>query len=175
MAINPAKIGGKSKYRQQIIEKHHLDHPDKCINFLREDTFGKPHSRSGWEYRFAQYCDKNLNVVLWGLEIVVIKYESRILMAEGKQQTSRRYYTDFYMEVKGQDGKVIKYVIEVKPKAETMPPVPPKRKTAKGMARYENAKKTYVTNQDKWNYATKWCKSKGMVFKIITEDELFQK
>jgi hypothetical protein len=171
MAVNPASISNK-KYRQGVFKP---SNPKKCINILREDVFGKPIYRSGWENRFMHYCNENENVLVWGCEVVVVNYDSQIALMEGKSRTKRRYYLDFYMELRNADGSISKKIIEVKPKAETLPPKPPKRKTAKGMARFENAKKTYVTNQDKWKHAERWAKANGMEFVIITEDDLFPK
>ena len=60
------------------------------------------------------------------------------------------------------------YLIEVKPKKQTKPPVKPKRQT-KGYIReaYE-----YAKNQSKWKAATEYCLDRGWEFKVITEKEL---
>lgn len=168
--INPAGIGGGSRYHQGVFKPRH---PEKCINLLRPDIFKPPIFRSGWERRFQTWADENVNVVAWGCEIVVISYFCRLKAAQGADRVKRRYFTDFYLEVKGADGKIVKMVIEVKPKKETKLPTEPKRKTAKSIARYDKEVMTYSVNEDKWRQAERFCAAHGMVFKLITEDELF--
>ena len=61
-----------------------------------------------------------------------------------------------------------KWIVEVKPKAQTRPPKTPKRKTS----RYINEVRNYAVNDAKWKNATEYCKDRDMEFIIITEDEL---
>jgi len=108
------------------------------------------------------YCDKNDKIVEWGSEEFFIPYRSPL---DGKLH---RYFPDFYVKVKQSDGKTKKWVIEVKPKAQTKPPKTPKRKTK----RYINEVRTYAVNDAKWKNAIEWCENKDMEFIILTEDEL---
>ena len=108
------------------------------------------------------YCDTNPNVLRWASEEFSIPYVSPV---DGKVH---RYYPDFLIEVKEQNGKVKKYVVEVKPKKQTQPPVQGKRVTKSFI--YET--KTYAVNQAKWKAASEFCLDNGVEFKIITEDEL---
>jgi hypothetical protein len=65
------------------------------------------------------------------------------------------------------DGKLITYILEVKPLAQTKMPVQ-KRKTK----RFIQEAATYAVNQEKWRAADLFCREHGWQFKIITEKEL---
>jgi hypothetical protein len=62
-------------------------------------------------------------------------------------------------------------ILEVKPKAQTQEPTPPKRKTK----RYINEVFTWGVNQAKWRAAEEFCKDRGWQFRLITETDLFKK
>ena len=79
-----------------------------------------------------------------------------------------RYFPDFYLKVKEQNGTIKKYVIEVKPLKQTVEPQPPKRRTKKYL--YEAME--YAKNQAKWKAAREFCEDRRYEFKIITEKEL---
>ena len=67
--------------------------------------------RSLWERKFMVYCDRNDAILEWGSEEVIIPYRSPL---DGRMH---RYFPDFYVKVKQQDGSIKKLLIEVKPKA----------------------------------------------------------
>tara|TARA_B100000927_G_scaffold288897_1_gene284409 strand:+ start:1375 stop:1806 length:432 start_codon:yes stop_codon:yes gene_type:complete len=117
--------------------------------------------RSLWERKFMVYCDRNEKIVEWGSEEFFIPYRSPL---DGK---IHRYFPDFYVKVKTPRG-LKKWIVEVKPKAQTRPPKTPKRKTS----RYITEVRTYAINDAKWKNATEYCKDRDMEFIIITEDEL---
>ena len=73
--------------------------------------------RSLWELKFMKWCDKNVNIMEWSSEEFFIPYRSPL------DNRIHRYFPDFYMKVKESNGKVEKYVIEVKPKRQCSPPV----------------------------------------------------
>ena len=77
------------------------------------------------------------------VDIVTLTYISPV---DGRPH---RYYPDFLIEVKEKSGKLKKYVIEIKPKKQTQPPVKKKRVT-KG---FILEAKTYAVNQAKWTAA----------------------
>ena len=118
--------------------------------------------RSLWERKFMVYCDMNDKIVEWGSEEFFIPYRSPL---DGK---IHRYFPDFYVKVKTKQGTLKKWVVEVKPKAQTRPPRTPKRKTKN----YINEVRTYAINDAKWKNAIEYCKDRNMEFIIITEDEL---
>ena len=117
--------------------------------------------RSLWERKFMVYCDRNDKIVEWGSEEFFIPYRSPL---DGK---IHRYFPDFYVKVKTPRG-MKKWIVEVKPKAQTKPPKIPKRKTS----RYITEVRNYAVNDAKWKNATEYCKDRNMEFIIITEDEL---
>jgi hypothetical protein len=121
--------------------------------------------RSSYERKFFQWCDANPKVLEWSSESIVIQYFDPV------KNKRRRYYPDVYMLVKGRE-KNQQFVIEIKPFKETHPPINRGKKKKKTLL-YEE--RTYATNNAKWKAAINWCNRMGMVFKIITERELFNK
>jgi hypothetical protein len=119
--------------------------------------------RSSWERKFCTWCDLNENILEWGSEEFSIKYFDPV------KNKVRRYYPDFIIKVAEKTGKIKTYVIEIKPKKQTMPPNPnPKKKTKSWL----NEIYTWETNNAKWKAADEFCKDHLLEFKIITEDEL---
>ena len=118
--------------------------------------------RSSWERKLMVYCDTNKDVLEWGSEEVIIPYLSPW---DGQVH---RYFPDFYVKVKQNTGTIKKFIIEVKPKNQCVPPVESRKKTKKW---YKEAK-AWGINSAKWKYATEWCDKNDMEFKILTEDHL---
>ena len=118
--------------------------------------------RSLWELKFMKYCDSNINILEWGSEEMYVWYRSPV------DNRPHRYFPDFYIKAKESNGKIKKYIIEVKPKKQTAPPAKPKRQT-KG---YLREAFEYARNQAKWKAANEWCLDRGFEFKVLTEKEL---
>jgi hypothetical protein len=118
--------------------------------------------RSLWERKYMVKCDTDENIISWESEERAIPYRSPI---DGK---IRRYFPDFLVKERMSDGTIKKYMIEIKPKKQTVPPQVPKRKT-KGYL-YESME--YAKNQSKWDAAKKWCADNGYEFRVLTEDDL---
>jgi len=136
-------------------------HKRKFIPIFPEKYTGDPTNiimRSSWETRFASWCDKNPSVLKWSSEETIIPYrcptDNRI----------HRYFVDFKITVS--TGKT--YIIEVKPAAQTQPPIYPGRQTQ----RYITESLTFMKNQAKWEAANEFARDRGWEFKIITEKEL---
>ena len=121
--------------------------------------------RSLWERTFMKYCDTNENILEWFSEEIAVPYRSPI------DNKIHRYFPDFYIKVKESNGSIKKYIIEIKPKKQTVEPIPQKRKT-KGYI-YEVYE--YAKNQAKWKAAEEWCADRGYEFKVLTEHELYGK
>ena len=66
------------------------------------------------------------------------------------------------------NGQIKTYVIEVKPKRQTIAP----KKKSRVTKSYIYECKTYAVNQAKWKAAVEFCEDRRINFKIITEDEL---
>ena len=118
--------------------------------------------RSSWERKFCQWADKKENVISWASEEINIPYISP------KDNRVHKYYTDFLIKVKESSNRIKTYVVEVKPKKQTLPPKKRKRITKS----YIYECQTYAVNQAKWRAASEFCKDNRIEFKIITEDEL---
>jgi hypothetical protein len=118
--------------------------------------------RSLWERTFMRYCDTNENILEWFSEEIAVPYRSPI------DNKIHRYFPDFYIKVKESNGSIKKYLIEIKPKKQTIEPQVQKRKT-KGYI-YEVYE--YAKNQAKWKAAEEWCADRGYEFKVLTEDDL---
>lgn len=119
--------------------------------------------RSSWELKFMQYCDRNENVLEYASEEFFIPY------FDPTTNKVRRYFPDFIIKVKDKNGNIKKYLIEVKPKRQTLVPKETKGKRKKT---YINEVLTYNKNLAKWKAAQEWCADRLIEFKIITEEEL---
>ena len=118
--------------------------------------------RSCWERKFCQWADKKESVISWASEEINIPYISP------KDNRVHKYYPDFLIKVKESSNRINTYVVEVKPKKQTLPPKKRKRITKS----YIYECQTYAVNQAKWRAASEFCKDNRIEFKIITEDEL---
>ena len=139
----------KSKYYPSFPKKYKGD-PNNII------------CRSSWERKMCRWCDLNENVLQWGSEEFSIPYVSPI------DNRVHKYFPDFIVKLRENSGRTKTYVIEVKPKKQTRPPKPGKRKTKSFI--YETME--YAKNQAKWKAAEEFCADRMIEFKIITEDEL---
>ncbi|MCS7317024.1 MAG: TnsA endonuclease N-terminal domain-containing protein [Candidatus Dojkabacteria bacterium] len=128
-----------------------------------------PIARSSWEYEFMKFLDSNPYVVEWFSEGIKIPYINPFRTVEEKRPIVWYYYPDFFVKLQ-KDGKTWCEIIEIKPYKQTIQPIKHKYKTQK---LFENEMKTYILNQEKWKAAYNFCKSKGWIFKVITEKDLF--
>ena len=117
--------------------------------------------RSLWERKFMRYCDFSNNILEWASEEISIPYRSPI------DRRIHKYFPDFYIKVQESNGKTKKYLIEIKPKRQTQPPV---KKSSKKAYIYEAHE--YAKNQAKWKMAKEFCKDRLWEFKVMTEKEL---
>ena len=116
-----------------------------------------PVYRSSWELAMMTFLDSHPSVIQWASESIKIPYVNPLT---GKKS---QYVPDFLVLYKDKNGKQHAELVEVKPKKEAM---------------LENAKSKrdkafLIVNQAKWQAALLWCKKSGVVFRLITEDELF--
>ena len=139
----------KGKYQPSYPKKYKGDHTNIIY-------------RSLWERKFMRYCDLNENILEWGSEEIVVPYRSPI------DNRYHRYFPDFYIKYKDNNGKIKKSIIEIKPYKQCIEPKVQKRKT-KGYI-YEVVE--YAKNQAKWEAAKEWCLDHGYEFKVLTENEL---
>lgn len=122
-----------------------------------------PSYRSSWELYFFQWCDRNPNVLEWAAEAVVVPYISPL------DKKVHRYFVDNVLILK-EGRNNVKYLVEIKPYKQTIPPNTTRRKKKETLL-HEQA--TYQVNQAKWEAANIWAKRNGYKFIILTEKELF--
>ena len=139
----------KSKYKPEYPQKY-KGNPNNII------------CRSSWERKFCRWCDLSENIISWGSEEFYIPYISPV------DNRVHKYFPDFIIKVREQNGEIKTYVIEVKPKKQTVPP----QKKSRGTKSYLYECKTYAVNQAKWKAAKEFCADRLIEFKIITEDNL---
>ena len=119
-----------------------------------------------WAFRelyFFQWCDRNPNVLEWASEAVIVPYISPL------DNKVHRYFVDNILILK-EGSKNVKYLVEIKPYKQTIPPNATRRKKRETLL-HEQA--TYEVNKVKWEAANEWAKKNGYKFIIITEKELF--
>lgn len=118
--------------------------------------------RSTWECRVMEWLDRNPDIISWASEELTVPYISPV------DSRWHRYFPDFLVKVRTKEGKLRTMMIEVKPKKQTKPPEPQKRKTKQ----YINEVVTWGVNQAKWKAAEEYCADRGWEFHILTEDHL---
>lgn len=145
----------ESKYNQG---RFHPQNPEKYKGDVKNIIY-----RSSWEVHFMRYCDRNSSILEWGSEEFWIPY------LDPTTNKVRRYFPDFFIKLEDNNKQIRKYIVEVKPKRQTKPPVQSSKKKTKT---YINESITYEKNIAKWKAAKEWCADRMIEFKIITEDEL---
>lgn len=118
----------------------------------------KVYYRSLWERQVFKWCERNPQVLRWSSEETVIPYKCKT------DNRIHRYFVD--VKIKLDTGET--YLIEIKPKKETIAPKKPARQTKK----YVTEVMTYVKNQSKWEAAEEYCMQRGWKFVVWTEDTL---
>lgn len=119
--------------------------------------------RSSWELYFMYWLDTNDTVLEWKSEEVIVPYISPV------DEKYHRYFVDFWAKMKTKNGPK-EFLIEIKPKNQTMPPKPQKRTTKQ----YIDKITTWSINEAKWKYAQEYAEQNNMIFQILTEDQLFK-
>jgi hypothetical protein len=118
---------------------------------------GVPKYRSSWEWAFMNFCDDNDNIIQWASEPVRIPYRHPLT---GKTTT---YVPDFIVTYRGPNNTTRAELIEIKPKSQS---VIEEKQSQRDRA-------VVAINYAKWAAAQAWCKRNGLVFRIITEADIF--
>lgn len=132
-------------------------HPEKYIGDATHIVY-----RSSWELEFNKYLDGNPNIMRWNSEEIAIPY------IKPTDNRVHRYFPDYWIEYRNKSGQIVQEIVEVKPSSQVAPP------TGRGSRQtrlYEAT--THAVNQAKWSAAAEWCKQRGLLFRILTEKELF--
>ena len=133
--------------------KYKIKHPEKYLGDYTKVVY-----RSLWERQAFKWCENNPKVKLWNSEEIVVPYKSTV------DKKLHRYFVDLLIQLDNKET----YLIEIKPKNQTVPPKKRSRKTKK----YINEVVTYAKNQDKWEAATQFAEHKGWKFQVWTEETL---
>ena len=138
-----------SKYAQGVFQ---IKNPEKYVGNK------SPTYRSGWEFVFMQFCDNNPSIIQWASEAIHINYRNPLT------NKNTIYVPDFLIVYVDKTGKKHAEVIEVKPTKET---------TLEAAGRSPRAQAAAIVNMAKWEAARAWCKHQGLVFRVVTENEIF--
>ena len=112
--------------------------------------------RSLWERNVCKFCDETPNIIKWSSEEISIPYVSPL------DKKVHNYYPDFLIQFKNSAG-LQNWMVEVKPKKQTY--------LKENASKKEKA--TWIINTAKWQAAKKYCDIHNIVFKIVTEKDLF--
>ena len=118
-----------------------------------------PRYRSSWEWAFMNFCDNNPSVMQWASESIQIPYRHPLT---GKNTI---YVPDFFIVYNSKGKKRIAELIEVKPNNQTK---------LENIGKNVQNQAAYIVNKAKWEAAGKWCKNKGIRFRILTESDIFK-
>lgn len=132
--------------------KYTCKNPEKYIGG-RTPTY-----RSSWEFAFMRFCDLNENVTRWASEAIRIPYRNPL---SGKMTI---YVPDFFVAYTDKNGKEKVELVEVKPFSQS---------DINRLGNSNTNKLHYVVNQAKWSAARAWCKQKGIVFRVVNEQDIF--
>ena len=132
--------------------KFNVKNPDKYVGNKM------PTYRSSWEFAFMRFCDEHTSVAQWASEAIKIPYRHPFT---GKHTV---YVPDFFIVYVDKKGKQKVELIEVKPASQSF---------HERVGKSKQNQSAWVVNQAKWSAASAWCKQKGIIFRIVTEDDIF--
>jgi len=123
-----------------------------------EGDFRRIEYRSLWERQVFRFCDDNDAILRWSSEEVVVPYRCKT------DNRVHRYFVDLKITFSNGDT----YLIEIKPKKETLEP----KKRASKSKGYLTEVLKYVKNMSKWESANEYAKQRGWKFEIWTEETI---
>lgn len=138
-----------SRFAQSV---YAVQHPQKYVGQK------VPYYRSSWELAFMRMCDSHPSILKWANESVKIPYLNPLT------NKWSNYVPDFMIQYMDKGGTTHVELIEIKPKNQT---TLESAKTAKNRA-------ATVVNSAKWTAAQEWCQRKGIRFRVLNEDQIFQ-
>jgi hypothetical protein len=119
---------------------------------------GVPRYRSAWEMTVMLFCDNNPSVQQWASESIKIPYRDPLT---GKHTV---YVPDFFVVYIDKYQKKHAELWEIKPAKHTV-----LEKVGKNP--YDQAQ--FVKNQAKWQAASAWAKQNKILFRVITEGDIY--
>jgi hypothetical protein len=106
------------------------------------------------------FCDTNPSILKWASEAVQLPYRDPLT---GKQTI---YVPDFFIQYANKHGQVLTELVEIKPASQQI-------LERVGKNKYNQAQ--FIKNQAKWQAANAWCKQQGITFRVINENDMFNK
>jgi len=117
-----------------------------------------PYFRSSWEFAFMRFCDEHESVVKWASEAIKIPYRNPFT---GKYTV---YVPDFFISYVDANNKQHNELIEVKPL----------NQTSHAAAKNNRLNQAHAAlNEAKWAAARAWSKQNNIVFRIVSENDIF--
>jgi hypothetical protein len=117
----------------------------------------QPTYRSSWETTFMVFCDNNPAIINWASEPFMIPYRNPFT---GKNTI---YVPDFFIVYVDKNSKQHAEVIEVKPKTQI----------SLEHAKSDRDRAASILNAAKWTAAKAWCAQQGILFRIVTEEQIY--
>jgi hypothetical protein len=117
-----------------------------------------PLARSSWEFVFMRMLDEHQGVEKWASESIQIPYRDPLT---GKYTI---YVPDFFITYVDKNGAKHAEVVEVKPASQTL---------LANVGKSVYNQQQYIKNMAKWEAATKWCRQKGIKFRVVNEEHIF--
>ena len=129
----------------------------EAVNLDKTST-PKAHYKSSWELAFMELCDKHPAIINWAYEPIKVPYIHPIT------NRSTVYVPDFLVVFVDKNMKQKVELIEVKPS----------KQAHMGKAKAKDDKLQLAINTAKWEAATRYAKSHGMRFRIVTEYDIYR-
>lgn len=131
-------------------------HPEKYVGDLSNVVF-----RSSWEFKFMRWCDNTPAVRRFSSEPMCIPYMDPI------DHRVHDYFIDFWVEIADENGKLNRWLIEVKPERHLVIPNEPKNQTAKSLKNHIDQVKRVMKNLAKFHAARNFAKMQNMQFGVL--------
>jgi hypothetical protein len=117
-----------------------------------------PTWRSSWELSFMVFLDTNTSVMQWASESISIPYRNPVT---GKQSI---YVPDFLITYRDKTNQLKAELVEIKPAGQSV--------ITENMKSRDRA--VVAVNYAKWAAAQSFCKRQGLLFRVITEKDMFR-
>jgi hypothetical protein len=144
------------KMAKYLQGKYKVKNPEKY-----EGNHSQIFYRSGWELKYFNWVDSNPSVVKWSSEEIIVMY---VCPTDGR---AHRYFPDSKIQIRGKDGILQTWLVEIKPASQLVMPKP--RSNNK---RFLIEAGTYLKNCAKFEAAERYCKDRNWKFIILTEHHL---
>lgn len=120
--------------------------------------------RSSWELTFMNLCDAHPNIAQWASESIEIPYKNPMKVSRTNPTGHSIYIPDFLVVYMDKKGKQHAELIEIKPMKECLAE----------KATTQRDKVMVAINHAKWKAAEAWCKRHGIIFRVMTEHQLYK-